>query len=647
MKVEEERQLLQQANQKGFLGKIGTYFHLSGPGWLQSAITLGGGSLASSLYLGVLAGVSMMWLQPFAMILGIIMLSAIGYVTLSTGERPFGAINRHVNPVLGWSWALASLAANMVWCLPQYSLATSVLQNNLLPASADPSSTTTKLVIVGIILVVTTLVTWSYNSGSWGIRLYESTLKVMVAAIVLCFIGVVIVLTVNQTNLNWGDVFRGFVPDITMLYKPAAHLQDMITKLPTPELRALWETRIINDQRDVMISAAATAVGINMTFLLPYTLLRRGWSKEFRGLLRFDLATGMLIPFTLATSCVIIAAASQFHAHSSTWEKAYGDAELRKSDVALIDKAKSAKLKEQLGASAFDDLSEEQVTEQVTAITLTREETLQALLSKAQKKDLARARTMQLQATLGSKYSTLSESKRKDELKKVTLSDNEKELALSLERRNSMQLATSLEPLTGNFFANIVFGLGVLGMTLSTITILMLISGLVICEMFNVPTTGWTYRIGTLAATTGVLGPFVWSSYGFYLAIPTSVFGMVLLPIAYLSFFFLMNQKKLLKDELPRGGKRFAANILMAIAAGIATFASLWVVWQKTSYIGIGSVVGLLALALIVHFVRPKPTPLTAESGADSNNTQSTPDGSETGFQAGKPKQPDTSIKEG
>ena len=132
-KLEADRKLLADARSRGRIATTGAFFKLSGPGWLQSALTLGGGSLASSLYLGVLAGVSMMWLQPLAMILGIIMLSAIGYVTMSTGERRFRANNNHVNPVLGWTWLLASMAANMVWALPQYSLMYGVLEQNLLP----------------------------------------------------------------------------------------------------------------------------------------------------------------------------------------------------------------------------------------------------------------------------------------------------------------------------------------------------------------------------------------------------------------------------------------------------------------------------------------------------------------------------------
>jgi hypothetical protein len=133
-KVNRDRDLLVDAQRRGFFPTLGAYVRLSGPGWLQSAITLGGGSLASAMYLGVLTGLSMLWLQPFAMILGVVMLSAIAYVTTTTGKRPFGLINRRLNPVLGWSWALASLAANMVWSMPQYALSTDVLEKNLLPS---------------------------------------------------------------------------------------------------------------------------------------------------------------------------------------------------------------------------------------------------------------------------------------------------------------------------------------------------------------------------------------------------------------------------------------------------------------------------------------------------------------------------------
>ena len=118
----EKKEFLSQAEAGGIFSRLKAYTILSGPGWLQSAITLGGGSLASNLFLGVLAGYSLLWLQPMAIILGIIMLCAISHVTLSTGQSPFSSINNEINPVLGWGWAIATIMANIVWCLLNLAL---------------------------------------------------------------------------------------------------------------------------------------------------------------------------------------------------------------------------------------------------------------------------------------------------------------------------------------------------------------------------------------------------------------------------------------------------------------------------------------------------------------------------------------------
>ena len=131
-----------EAETKGAVGKALIYSKLSGPGWLQGAITLGGGSLAGALYLGVIAGFGLMWLQPLAMVCGIIMLAAISYVTLSIEQRPFGAVNQHVSPLLGWAWLIATIMANIVWCMPQFGLATAAIQQNLLPSLGDGKNST-------------------------------------------------------------------------------------------------------------------------------------------------------------------------------------------------------------------------------------------------------------------------------------------------------------------------------------------------------------------------------------------------------------------------------------------------------------------------------------------------------------------------
>jgi manganese transport protein len=63
----------------------------------------------------------------------------------------------------------------------------------------------------------------------------------------------------------------------------------------------------------IVLGALGAAVGVNMTFLYPYTLLARGWGREHRGLKDFDLATSMFLPFVLTTSLVVIACANTLH----------------------------------------------------------------------------------------------------------------------------------------------------------------------------------------------------------------------------------------------------------------------------------------------------------------------------------------------
>lgn len=516
-RVAEERAMIVEAQEKGALATGRVYLKLSGPGWLQSAITLGGGSLASSLYLGVLAGVSMLWLQPLAMILGIIMLSAISYVTLATGERPFRAINKHISPIAGWSWLLASLLANMVWALPQYSLFYGVMEHNLLPgllgAGGALEGDIGKWVVSGVVLAISTAIVWGYGSGGWGVKIYEWVLKGVVGMIVLCFVGVVVRMAFHEDGLPWGAVIGGFIPDLRQFYQPAEAFQLVISKIPSLEAQQYWTSFIVGQQRDVMISAAATAVGINMTFLLPYSLLSRGWDRSFRGLATFDLCTGMFIPFVLATSAVIIASATQFHAVLPTGVEVHGNHfHVPKPIQEKVDKAIAA-----------------------------RKIVVEAPVSSA-----------------------------------------EEGLAMMLIKRDASALATSLQPLTGPTVSNLVFGIGVAGMALSTISLLMLISGFVVCEIRDVPHTGWTLRLGCLLAATGALWPLVWTGDAkFWLAIVTSVFGITLLPIAYITFYLMMNRTSILGKDRPTGFAAIRWNVSMGIAAAAATFASLYVIWTK------------------------------------------------------------------
>lgn len=548
--IERERQLLIDAESKGGGAKLAAWTKLSGPGWLQSAITLGGGSLASSLFLGILSGYNLLWLQVLAMACGVVMLGAIGYVTLSTGKRPFGMVKDEINPVLAWGWALATLAANIVWCLPQFSLAWAAVSQNLAPSLADQ-----KELVCGVILVVAVFVTMLYDSGGRGLKLYENGLRIMVALIVLSFFGVAAKL-ISSGNVAIGEVLSGFIPNLSMISNPAPTLAAAIAE--TGEFASHWSNLVVSKQRDVMVSAAATAVGINMTFLFPYSLLKKGWDRHFRGLSVFDLATGMAIPFVVATGCVVVASGASFHGRPS-------------QDI--LDNWPQNK--EAINGKLLKDY-EGLLTGRVMAET--------PGISKA---DAA----AQIES----------------------LPEADQRMAATLANRDALLLAKALAPLTGEFVAQYVFGFGVLGMALSTITILMLISGFTFCEVLGLPPEGKYHRIGALLPAVGVLGPFVWTKAAAYLAVPTSVFGMALLPIAYVTFLFCMNSKRVLGDDMPKGNARLIWNVLMVIAFALSTVGASWSVWSKVGWKGVTGVVVFVVLAIVFH---TKHTDDGGEAGA-------------------------------
>jgi len=431
--IAEEKTQLAAIKSKATLSRWRWYFSKSGPGWMQSAMTLGGGSAMASLFAGAFMQYKLLWVQPLAMLLGVIMLSAMSHQTLSTGTRPFYAMKKFIHPAFAWIWAGAALLATIIWHLPQYALAAGMTDDMIKAVTGfKPTSTQQTLLLAGLgilFLVVSTAITWSYGSGRKGIRIYERTLKVLVWMIIAAF-SIVVIRRAMDGGIEWSKVFKGFLP----------------LEIPT-------------DRRGVSVVMAAfgAAVGINMTFLFPYTLLARGWGREHRGLCRFDLITGMLLPYCLATSLMIIATGCTIY-----------DPQAFASGSTILPPTKAAMMLEAAGL--------------------------------------------------------------------------------------------------GTFFSRIVFGLGILGMALSTITLHMIVCGFAVCELFGVEPGGWRYKLACLIPAPAVVGVIVWKYVGAWIAVPTSAICGLMLPIAYIGFFVLNNSQKYLKDDKPRGRKAIIWNIAMLIA---------------------------------------------------------------------------------
>lgn len=429
-------------SEKGLLRRWRGYAAQTGPGWLQSALVLGSGSAMASLFAGAYLEYRLLWVQPLAMGLGIVMFAAMSYQTLSTGARPFYAMKRYIHPALAWSWAIGALVATVIWHLPQYALAAGMTEDMIRVVTRwEPSSSAGRIALlltIGLtVLAISTAVAWSYSSGRAGVRFYERTLKGLVWMIMLAFL-VVIIRRAIDGGIAWSRVGKGFLP----LYVP-------------------------RDARGVSIVMAAfsAATGINATFLFPYTLLARGWGREHRGLSRFDLITGMLLPFCVATSLMVIATACTI----------YDPVQFASGSTRLSPVAAAAML-ESAGLSMF--------------------------------------------------------------------------------------------------FSRIVFGLGIVGMALSSITMHMLISGFAVCEMFGVEPGSWRYRLACLLPAPGVAGVVLWKYLGPWVAVPTSAICGLMLPIAFVGFFVLNNSRAYLGDDKPRGPKALAWNLAMVVSIG-ASVASI------------------------------------------------------------------------
>ncbi|MEZ6036414.1 MAG: Nramp family divalent metal transporter [Planctomycetota bacterium] len=276
-RLEQEKAILRELDTAPLGRRFAGYLKFIGPGYLQSAMTLGGGTAASSLFAGAAFGYSLLWVAPVGMLLGVLVMSVVSHQTLSTGQRVLPAMATYAGKWLAAAFAIAAMLASIVWHFPQYNLAAASLSDAAARVGFDgvPKMASSTFVLLWAIALST-----MYGKSPRLVRVYERFLKYTVWAIVLLLLWVVV-----NTETDWGGVLRGFVPSL-----PAA--KNGISSL------------------ELAVAGLAAAVGINMLLLYPYSLLARGWGREHRGLARFDLFAGMLVPYALASSLMVIAAAN-------------------------------------------------------------------------------------------------------------------------------------------------------------------------------------------------------------------------------------------------------------------------------------------------------------------------------------------------
>lgn len=419
--------------------RIPTYLKLSGPGWLQGAMTLGGGSAVTSLTIGALFGYELLWVQPVAMIIGCIMLFALSHQTLHTQEKPFDAMKKHVNAPIAWGWAIAAFASSIIWGFAHYPLSAAMLEEIIVVStgfSVDENSGAARdmylLILAIIIWAGVAFTAWKYGDHDAdggknnAVKYFETGIKVLSGLIIIAFAWVVISASLNG-KVDWAAVAAGYIP----------------SSLPTDAQGVT-----------VVMAALGSAVGINMTFIYGYTLLHKKWTPDHAELSRYDIGLGLVIPYILVTSLISIAAAGAF----------FG------SDMDIQGK-------------------------------------------------------------------------------------------LSPTQAGTMFMSAGLDEVT----SRLIFAFGILGMAVGSLVMHMLCCGSAAAAMFGWSEKSIKYKIALLAPTPAILGVFVWKTMGAYVVLPTSAICGFLLPIAYIGWALLNNNKSYLGDAMPTGNKRLWINIAMAL----------------------------------------------------------------------------------
>ncbi len=280
--LEADRAWLAAVARKPWLARQTAYLARGGPGYLQSALTLGGGSASACLLAGAAFEFQLLWVAPLGMILGGIVFMAIAHQTLSTGMRPFEAMRVHAGPVFAWGWAIGTVLASVVWHFAQYSLASAVLVD-----LAEVAGFEAPRWLMGLFVLAWAVPTaLSFGSGRRFASGFNALMRWMVWLIVAMFAVVAVRVGLGARA---GEIAAGFVPSI-----PADN----------GDVRA----------NPVIVAGLATAVGINMTFLYPYTLLARGWGREHREYAKADIAYGMVLPYIFVTALIVIVAGATLSA---------------------------------------------------------------------------------------------------------------------------------------------------------------------------------------------------------------------------------------------------------------------------------------------------------------------------------------------
>jgi len=390
-----------------------------------------------------------------------------------------------------------------------------------------------KVLIALIILASAIGYSIMYEKSGQRARLFHWTIKSIV--ILVCTISLVVLsLLLTDSSFSLGAVFSGFVPGTSLLNQPAPAYIALIEN--AGEMGSFWNDKICENQRSLILTTFSSTLGVNLLFAFPLLILGRGWERGHKGFASFNLWTSLFVPFFVFSTSIVLLSSLAFH----------GQIE---SDPADTISAKQRHILEErlahdIGPLEFDKLAPFQVDAQIAQLSP----------SEIQLSNLLSGQSVE------GMISRLSSISSQPELIQTLLS------------------------------------LIVLFVSFSTILVLMMINGHLVCEVLGKPHKGASFQSGSLLLALSSVGPFIWAEQGQWVADPTYFISLAMLPFALLSIFLILNNREILGRERPRGFSGWMLICGSALAVLILGASSLFTAWNHSV---LGVPVGKLLVVLI------------------------------------------------
>ncbi len=551
----QEAKILEKASSVGGISKFFTYTKISGPGIWIALAALSAGSLVGSIGIGQILGTNGLWIQAWAMLLGMFSLWSVSHITLNSQQSLFSLLRNEWNPSLGWWLAGSAMITNFAWCMPQFRFGADITGSVLLPFLDNKIG---KIGVAVVILSFSIFLSFWYEKSGFRSKLIQwifrfilwTLLGTLITATVMSFI---------ESDYSVKNIAAGFIPNLSHFNEVSTSIEPLLSKVG--EFRSFWEVKLLEKQKELSLITFSSTLGINLLFALPLMLLGRGWKRRHNGFAKFNLFWGLFIPFLLCSSCLTILATLGFQGQIN--------------HISIPDDALEMQVEEFSSDLKTNILSDRVIYE------------------------------------IGDeKFSSLAPFQQENLIRNLSTTDHT--LSHFLLPFSVNQWVESLSK--DNPTIKYLLGIAVLLISFSTILILMILNGHLVCEVLNKPHRGAPFQTGSLILALASVGPFVLSDQNNWVADPTYFLSLAILPYALLSFLLMLNSREILGRECPKGLSGWFINIGACLSFIFLGTSSFYLAWhQKWADFPIGQImVVIIGILILVGYFSLKNKKLTS-----------------------------------